>query len=113
MTAGLATMSVDQLRERLTSNKKLRAALDAENLEIVALLDAAAHHPTKPAFVVAEYELMEHAGLSRRDAVATVSRAHIVAESPVLAVALASGSLTSSHIDAVSRGLRLVGDERE
>ena len=109
----LADMTVAELRDRLATNKRLRAALEAENLEIVALLDAAAHHPTAPTFVIAEYELMEHAGLSRRDAVATVSRAHVVAESPALGVALASGSVTSSHIDAVSRGLRLVGGERE
>lgn len=109
----LSAMTVDQLRERLARNKKLRAALDAENLEIVALLDAAAHHPTTPTYVIAEYELMEHAGLTRRDAVATVSRAHVVAESPELSAALASGAVTSSHVDAVSRGLRLVGDERE
>lgn len=109
----LARLSIDELRDRLASNKKLRAALDAENLEIVALLEAAAHHPTSPAFVVAEYELMEHAGFSKRDALATVARANVVAEAPVLRDALASGSLTSSHIDAVSRGLRLVGDERD
>lgn len=112
-TLELARLSVDELRARLATNKKLRAALDAENLEIVALLDAAAHHPTSPAFVIAEYELTEHAGLSKRDAVATVQRAHVVAESPALGAALASGTVTSSHIDAVSRGLRLVGDERE
>ncbi|MFM7126518.1 MAG: hypothetical protein ACKOYO_06625, partial [Actinomycetota bacterium] len=112
-TLELARLSVDDLRARLAANKKLRAALDAENLEIVALLDAAAHHPTSPAFVIAEYELMEHAGLSKRDAVATVQRAHVVAESPALGAALASGTVTSSHLDAVSRGLRLVGDERE
>lgn len=109
----LSTFSIDELRERLATNKKLRAALDAENLEIVALLDAAAHHPSAPSFVVAEYELMEHAGLCKRDAVATVTRANVVTEAPVLRDALASGSLTSSHIDAVARGLRLVGDGRE
>lgn len=113
VAADLARLSVDELRERLETNKKLRAALDAENLEIVALLDAAAHHPTSPAFVIAEYELMEHGGLSKRDAVATVHRAHVVAESPALGAALASGTVTSSHLDAVSRGLRLVGDERD
>lgn len=109
----LTRLSVDELRARLAANKKLRAALDAENLEIVALLDAAARHPTSPAFVIAEYELMEHAGLSKRDAVATVQRAHAVAEAPALGAALASGTVTGSHLDAVSRGLRLVGVERE
>ncbi|MGA0878160.1 MAG: DUF222 domain-containing protein [Ilumatobacteraceae bacterium] len=109
----LSAFSVDELRQRLATNKRLRAALDAENLEIVALLDAAAHHPTTPAFAIAEYELMEHAGLSKRDAIATVARANVVAEAPVLRDALARGSVTSSHVDAVSRGLRLVGDERD
>lgn len=106
-------MTVAELRDRLATNKRLRAALDAENLEIVTLLEAAAHDPVAPTYVVAEYELMEHAGLSRRDAVATVTRSHVVAESPVLALALASGAVTSSHVDAVSKGLHLAGTERE
>ena len=108
----LSGLSVPELRVRLANNKKLRAALEAENLEIVALLEAASHDPVSPAYVVAEYELMEHAGLSRRDAIATVGRAHVIAEAPSLGEALASGSVTAGHVDAVSKGLRLVGSER-
>jgi hypothetical protein len=111
-TGGLADLTVAELRDRLVTNKCLRAALDAENLEIVTLLEAAAYDPVSPTFVVAEYELMEHAGLSRREAVAVVTRSHVVSESPILADALASGSVTSGHVDAVTKGLRLVGAER-
>lgn len=113
MNASLMALSVAELRERLATNKKLRAALDAENLEIVTLLDAASHHPSSPAYVVAEYELMAHAGMSKRDAVTTVERAHVVAETPALRTALADGAVTSNHVDAVSRGLRLVGECRD
>lgn len=109
----LAGLTVEELRDRLTTNRRLRAALEAENLEIVALLEAAAHDPIRPVYVVAEYELIEHAGLSRREAIATVSRAHVTAESPLLAEALACGDVTTGHIDAVHRGLKLVGAERE
>lgn len=109
----LAGLPVEDLRVELAEAKRLRALLDARVLEIVSLLEAtmtAAHSPVR---AIPEFELMEHSGMTRREAGDTVRRAHLIDEAPLLGEALAGGTLTTGHLDAISRSARIAGDGRE
>ncbi|MFM7126624.1 MAG: DUF222 domain-containing protein, partial [Actinomycetota bacterium] len=109
----LAGLPVEELRRELAEAKRLRSILEARVLEITSLLDATATASGAPIRAIPEFELMEHSGMTRREAGDTVRRAHLVEEAPLLGEALAEGVMTAGHLDAVSRGARIAGDGRE
>ena len=105
-------ISLDEVRARLAANSRLRAWIDAQDLRLVARLERDLRDPVGPVTVLPEREIMLHAGLSSRDASALVGRAHTVDEIPALNEALASGSTTAGHVDAMSRGLKIAGADK-
>lgn len=109
----LAGLSVAELRVELSETKRLRSVLEARVLEITSILDATATAPGAPERAIPEFELMEHSGMTRREAGDTIRRARLVEEAPILGEALFDGVVTAGHLDAISRGVRIAGDERE
>lgn len=109
----LAGLPVEELRVELAEAKRLRSILEARVLEITSLLDATTTALGAPVRAIPEFELMEHSGLTRREASDTIRRAHLVGEAPMLGEALAEGLMTAGHLDAISRGARIAGDGRE
>ncbi len=106
-------LSVDELRVELAEAKRLRAVLDARVLEIVALLEATMTTAHAPVRAIPEIELMAHSGMTRREAGDTVRRAHLIEDVPLFGEAMVEGIMTSGHLDAISRGLRIAGEQRE
>lgn len=109
----LAGLTVEDLRVELAQAKRLQAVLDARVLEIVSLLGATMTAIDSPVRAIPEYELMAHSGLSRREASDTVRRAQLIEDTPLFGEALAEGVMTSGHLDAISRGVRIAGDHRD
>ena len=104
----VSTMSISELRSRLAEIKALEATLAAEKIQIVTRMDRMAREE-QPVFVVAEHELVAHAGLSCREARSVIARSAVVVEAPVFGELLASGATTTAHVDALKTGLRLTG----
>ncbi|NCZ70571.1 MAG: HNH endonuclease, partial [Actinobacteria bacterium] len=67
----------------------------------------------RPEFAVPERELMAHAGMSSREARDAVARSLVTESAPQLADALAKGDTTAAHLDAVRRGLKIAGADRD
>ena len=105
-------MSIGELRSRLAEIKALEATLAAEKIQIVARMDRMAREE-EPVFVVAEHELVAHAGLSCREARSVIARSVVVDEAPVFGELLASGATTTAHVDALKTGLRLTGADHD
>jgi len=108
----LAGLPVEDLRHELAEAKRLQAVLDARVLEIVTLLSATMTATDSAVRAIPEYELMAHSGMSRREAGDTVRRAHLIEDAPILGMALAEGVMSSGHLDAISRGVRIAGEHR-
>ena len=108
----VAEMTDDEVRRQLAVNRRERARLDAEDLELLARLEAVCADPSGP-FVMPERELMKHAGVSSRDAATMVGRVHTVTDIPALAEVLASGATTSGHVDAMARGVKIAGGDKD
>lgn len=106
------TMSISELRARLTEIKALEASLAAEKIRIVSRMDRMAREE-QPVFVVAEHELVAHAGLSCREARSVIARSVVVDEAPVFGELLATGATTAAHVDALKTGLRLTGADHD
>ena len=109
----LATCSVPELRKCLAASRRARAVLDAMEARIVSLLEESLSAVGSPVRAVPEVELVAHGGMTRREAGAMVRRAHVIEDVPVVGDAYAAGELTSGHVDAISRGLRIAGESRE
>lgn len=105
----VAELSIPEVRARLAANRRLRAVLDAEDLQLVARLESHSPRPGEPTCVFPEHELVTHGGHSSREATTMVGRAHTVAAIPALAEVLSAGSTTAGHIDAVTRAIKLAG----
>ena len=56
---------------------------------------------------------MAHAGMSSREARDAVARSLVTESAPQLADALAKGDTTAAHLDAVGRGLKIAGADRD
>ncbi|MFM9036762.1 MAG: DUF222 domain-containing protein [Actinomycetota bacterium] len=108
----LVGVTLAEARTELATLKRDRAVIDARIIAVTAHIDAlaTAEHPE---FAIPERELMTHAGMSGREARDTVARAHVAETAPDLAALLAVGDTTVAHLDAVGRGLRLAGDDRD
>lgn len=112
-THDIATMTIDQVRDRLAEVCALQARLDAEKIALNARMVSLLNDPVCPAFVVPERELMAHGGLTSREAREVVARGLVSEAAPAIADALADGATTAAHVDALGRGLRIAGDQRD
>lgn len=93
------------LRVQLDEVRRERARLDAVEASIVRDMDAIMRDPDHPDFVVADAELVRSAGLSHRDAKRVIARAATLDVIPGFDSALATGAVTSGHVDALAAGL--------
>ena len=106
-------MTIEQVRARLSEVSSLQAKLDAENLALNVRMISLMHDPVTPTFVIPERELVAHGGLTSREAREVVSRGLVTEAAPEMGAVLASGDTTAAHVDALGRGLKIAGAERE
>jgi hypothetical protein len=106
-------MTIEQVRARLAEVSSLQAKLDAEKLALNARMISLMHDPVTPTFVIPERELVTHGGLTSREAREVVSRGLVTEVAPEMGAVLASGSTTAAHVDALGRGLKIAGAERD
>jgi hypothetical protein len=60
-----------------------------------------------------EVELIRESGLSTSDVRKVMSRTETIGSVPVFGEALAEGNVTSAHVDALSNGLKILGEQSE
>jgi hypothetical protein len=106
-------MTIEQVRARLSEVSSLQAKLDAEKLALNARMISLMHDPVAPTFVIPERELVAHGGLTSREAREVVSRGLVTEVAPEMGAVLAAGDTTAAHVDALGRGLKIAGAERE
>ncbi|MFZ9158069.1 MAG: DUF222 domain-containing protein [Ilumatobacteraceae bacterium] len=110
--APLGALTLADARAELATLKRERAIIDARIIAIVGHIDSLAT-AERPEFAVPERELMAHAGMSSREARDAVARSLVTESAPQLADALAKGDTTAAHLDAVGRGLKIAGADRD
>jgi hypothetical protein len=106
-------MTIEQVRARLSEVSSLQAKLDAEKLALNARMISLMHDPVAPTFVIPERELVAHGGLTSREAREVVSRGLVTEVAPEMGAVLAAGDTTAAHVDALGRGFKIAGAERE
>ena len=106
-------MNIAELRAFMSDLRVRQAKLDAQMLEANARMISLTHDPVAPMFVIPERELVAYGGLTSREAREVVSRGLVTEAAPAMASVLAAGSTTAAHVDALGRGLKIAGAERE
>jgi hypothetical protein len=106
-------MNIAELRTFMADLRVRQAKLDAQMLEANARMISLMHDPVAPTFVIPERELVAHGGLTSREAREVVSRGLVTEAAPEMASVLAAGNTTAAHVDALGRGLKIAGAERE
>jgi hypothetical protein len=106
-------MNIAELRAFMADIRVRQAKLDAQMLEANARMISLMHDPVAPTFVIPERELVAHGGLTSREARDVVSRGLVTEAAPEMAAVLAAGDTTAAHVDALGRGLKIAGAERE
>ncbi len=106
-------MNIAELRDFMADIRVRQAKLDAQMLEANARMISLMHDPVAPTFVIPERELVTHGGLTSREAREVVSRGLVTEAAPEMALVMAAGSTTAAHVDALGRGLKIAGAERE
>jgi hypothetical protein len=96
--------SVAELREGLNDIRSLRAWLDALQSRLVATM-------SELNSVMPEVELIRESGLSTSDVRKVMARTETIGSVPVFGEALAEGNVTSAHVDALSSGLKILGEQ--
>jgi hypothetical protein len=109
----ISEMNIAELRTFMANLRVRQAKLDAQMLEANARMISLMHDPVAPTFVIPERELVAHGGLTSREAREVVSRGLVTEVAPEMASVLASGDTTAAHVDALGRGLKIAGAERE
>ena len=109
----ICSMTIDQVRRRLSEVCSIQAKLDAEKLALSARMVSLLHDPVSPAYVIPERELVAHGGLTSREARTVIARGLVTEVAPDMGAVLASGDTTAAHVDALGRGLKIAGVERE
>jgi hypothetical protein len=109
----ISDMNIVELRTFMADLRVRQAKLDAQMLEANARMIALMHDPIAPTFVIPERELVAHGGLTSREAREVVSRGLVAEAAPEMAAVLAAGDTTAAHVDALGRGLKIAGAERE
>jgi hypothetical protein len=106
-------MNIAELRAFMADIRVRQAKLDAQMLEANARMISLMHDPVAPTFVIPERELVAHGGLTSREAREVVSRGLVTEAAPEMGAVLASGDTTAAHVDALGRGLKIAGAERD
>lgn len=109
--APLSGMTLADARRELATLRLRRAELDARILEVVSHIERLAI-ADRPEVALTHRELVEHAGLTSREAHATVARAEVTEAEPAFGKLLASGVASTGHLDAVARAFTTLGAER-
>jgi hypothetical protein len=109
----ISEMNIAELRTFMAEIRVRQAKLDAQMLEANARMISLMHDPVAPTFVIPERELVAHGGLTSREAREVVSRGLVTEVAPEMASVLAAGDTTAAHVDALGRGLKIAGAERE
>ena len=109
----ISDMNIAELRTFMANLRVRQAKLDAQMLEANARMISLMHDPVAPTFVIPERELVAHGGLTSREAREVVSRGLVTEAAPEMGAVLASGDTTAAHVDALGRGLKIAGAERE
>jgi hypothetical protein len=109
----ISEMNIAELRTFMANLRVRQAKLDAQMLEANARMISLMHDPVAPTFVIPERELVAHGGLTSREAREVVSRGLVTEVAPEMASVLAAGDTTAAHVDALGRGLKIAGAERE
>jgi hypothetical protein len=98
--------STAELRHRLSDIRNLRSWLDFLQSQVVASL-------SDRDSVMPEVELIRESGLSTSDVRKVIARTETIGSVPVFGEALAEGNVTSAHVDALSNGLKILGEQSE
>ena len=98
--------SVAELRAGLNDIRSLRAWLDSLQSRLVATM-------SELNSVMPEVELIRESGLSTSDVRKVMARTETIGSVPVFGEALAIGNVTSAHIDALSSGLKILGEQSD
>lgn len=98
--------SVAELREGLNDIRSLRAWLDSLQSRLVAMM-------SELKSVMPEVELIRESGLSTSDVRKVMARTETIGSVPVFGEALAEGNVTSAHVDALSAGLKILGEQSD
>jgi hypothetical protein len=98
--------STAELRDRLSDIRNLRSWLDFLQSQLVASL-------SDRDSVMPEVELIRESGLSTSDVRKVIARTETIGSVPVFGEALAEGNVTSAHVDALSNGLKILGEQSE
>jgi hypothetical protein len=109
----ISEMNIAELRAFMADIRTRQAKLDAQMLEANARMISLMHDPVTPTFVIPERELVAHGGLTSREAREVVSRGLVTEVAPEMASVLAAGNTTAAHVDALGRGLKIAGAERD
>jgi hypothetical protein len=109
----ISEMNIAELRAFMADIRVRQAKLDAQMLEANARMISLMHDPVAPTFVIPERELVAHGGLTSREAREVVSRGLVTEVAPEIGAVLASGDTTVAHVDALGRGLKIAGAERD
>ena len=109
----ISEMNIVELRAFMADIRVRQAKLDAQMLEANARMISLMHDPVAPTFVIPERELVAHGGLTSREAREVVSRGLVTEVAPEMGAVLASGDTTAAHVDALGRGLKIAGAERD
>ena len=113
MKVVISEMNIAELRTFMADIRVRQAKLDAQMLEANARMISLMHDPVAPTFVIPERELVAHGGLTSREAREVVSRGLVTEVAPEMGAVLAAGDTTAAHVDALGRGLKIAGAERE
>jgi hypothetical protein len=109
----ISEMNIAELRTFMADLRVRQAKLDSQMLEANARMISLMHDPAAPTFVIPERELVTHGGLTSREAREVVSRGLVTEVAPEMGAVLASGGTTAAHVDALGRGLKIAGAERD
>jgi len=109
----ISEMNIAELRAFMADIRVRQAKLDAQMLEANTRMISLMHDPVAPAFVIPERELVAHGGLTSREAREVVSRGLVTEVAPEMGAVLAAGDTTAAHVDALGRGLKIAGAERD
>ena len=109
----ISEMNIAELRSFMADIRTRQAKLDAQMLEANARMISLMHDPVAPTFVIPERELVAHGGLTSREAREVVSRGIVTEVAPEMGAVLAAGDTTAAHVDALGRGLKIAGAERD
>lgn len=101
-----AVGSIDELRNSLNDIRCIQAWLDSLQSRLVATM-------SELNSVMPEVELIRESGLSTSDVRKVMARTETIGSVPVFGEALAVGNVTSAHVDALSNGLKILGEQSE